>query len=166
VWALTQRRLGDTLKMLDERENGTARLEEAVAAYRSALSVLTRDRWPLLWTPVRNNIGYTLLILGEREGSTARLGEAVMAYRLAVLDWTRDKIPELWAQTQNNIGNALLALGERESGTTHLEEAMAAYDAALSVNALKQADDTRARRERVSTLLADRKATGTPRSNK
>ena len=34
---------------LGERESGTARLEEAVAAYRAALEEQTRERVPLDW---------------------------------------------------------------------------------------------------------------------
>ena len=34
-WAMTQNNLGTALRALGERESGTARLEEAVAAYRA-----------------------------------------------------------------------------------------------------------------------------------
>ncbi len=37
------------LTTLGERESGTARLEEAVAAYRAALEEFTRERVPLDW---------------------------------------------------------------------------------------------------------------------
>ena len=37
------------MQTLGERESGTARLEEAVAAYRAALEEDTRDRAPLEW---------------------------------------------------------------------------------------------------------------------
>jgi len=36
-WAMTQNNLGAALVALGERESGTARLEEAVAAYRDTL---------------------------------------------------------------------------------------------------------------------------------
>ena len=42
-WAGTQNNLGIALRWLGERESGTARLEEAVAAYRAALEEWTRD---------------------------------------------------------------------------------------------------------------------------
>ena len=38
-WAGTQNNLGNTLGTLGERESGTARLEEAVPAFRGALAV-------------------------------------------------------------------------------------------------------------------------------
>ena len=48
-WARTQMNLGNALSTLGERESGTARLEEAVAAYRAALEEWTRERVPLDW---------------------------------------------------------------------------------------------------------------------
>jgi tetratricopeptide (TPR) repeat protein len=117
--------------MLGERESGTARLEEAVAAYRLALEEGTRERVPLEWAQTQTNLGNALLMLGERESGTARLEEAVAAYRLALEESTRERVPLGWAQTQRNLGDALSRLGERESGTARLEEAVAAYRLAL-----------------------------------
>ena len=41
--------LGNALETLGERESGTGKLEEAVAAYREALKERTRERVPLDW---------------------------------------------------------------------------------------------------------------------
>ena len=122
-----QNNLGNALWTLGERESGTARLEEAVAAYRAALKERTRERVPLDWATTQNNLGNALRTLGERESGTARLEEAVAAYRAALEERTRERVPLDWAMTQNNLGNALRTLGERESGTARLEEAVAAY---------------------------------------
>ncbi|SHH81608.1 tetratricopeptide repeat protein [Marivita hallyeonensis] len=124
-------RTGNALSALGERESGTARLEEAVAAYRAALEEYTRERVPLNWAMTQNNLGNALSILGKRESGTARLEEAVTAYRAALEERTRERVPLDWAMTQNNLSNALLALGERDSGTARLEEAVTAYRAAL-----------------------------------
>ena len=59
-WATTQNNLGNALKTLGERESGTARLEEAVAAYREALEEWTRERVPLDWAMTQNNLGNAL----------------------------------------------------------------------------------------------------------
>ena len=80
----TQNNLGTALQVLGERESGTARLEEAVAAYRAALEERTRERVPLDWAVTQNNLGTALTRLGERESGTARLEEAVGAYRAAL----------------------------------------------------------------------------------
>ena len=76
-WAMTQNNLGNALWTLGERESGTARLEEAVAAYREALEERTRERVPLDWAMTQKNLGTALRALGERESGTARLEEAV-----------------------------------------------------------------------------------------
>jgi tetratricopeptide (TPR) repeat protein len=123
--------LGIALARLGERESGTARLEEAVAAYRAALKVRTRERVPLDWAATQNNLGHALWRLGERASGTARLEEAVAVYREALKERTRERVPLGWAATQHNLGTALLRLGERESGTARLEEAVAAYRDAL-----------------------------------
>ncbi len=72
--------LGNVLWTLGERESGTARLEEAVAAYRAALEQSTRERAPLDWATTQNNLGTALWTLGERESGAARLEEAVAAF--------------------------------------------------------------------------------------
>jgi tetratricopeptide (TPR) repeat protein len=123
--------LGVALSVLGERESGTARLEEAVAAFGAALEERTRERVPLDWAATQNNLGGVLMRLGERERGTARLEEAVQAYRAALDEYTRERVPLDWASTQNNLGNVLQTLGGRESGTARLEEAVAAYRAAL-----------------------------------
>ncbi|HXO71013.1 MAG TPA: tetratricopeptide repeat protein, partial [Bradyrhizobium sp.] len=124
-------KLADALQNLGVRESETARLEEAVAAYRAALQEYTRDHFPLDWAKTQNNLAAALSRLGERESRTARLDEAVSAYRAALQEYTRDRVPLDWAMTQNNLGNALWALGGRESGTARLEEAVVAFREAL-----------------------------------
>ena len=86
-WAMTQNNLGNALRTLGERESGTARLEEAVTAYRDALTERTRERVPLDWATTQNNLGNALWTLGERESGTARLEEAVTAYRDALKEY-------------------------------------------------------------------------------
>jgi tetratricopeptide (TPR) repeat protein len=111
--AQTQNNLGLALQALGERESGTAKLEEAVAAYRAALTVLTRDRVPLYWATTQNNLGLALQALGERESGTARLEEAVAAFRNALQERTRERVPLDWAATQTNFRNAEKLLAER-----------------------------------------------------
>ena len=122
---------GVVLKTLGERESGTERLEEAVAAFQSALEEWTRDRTPLDWAMAQMNLGTALAIIGGRASGTERLEEAVTAFRSALEERTRDRVPLDWAMTQMNLGAALRILGERESGTERLEEAVAAFRSVL-----------------------------------
>jgi tetratricopeptide (TPR) repeat protein len=126
-WARIQHSLGMAFVRLGERESGTARFEEAVAAFREALQEQTRERVPLDWARTQSNLGIVFVRLGERESGTARFEEAVAAFREALMERTRERVPLDWAMTQNNLGIALRELGEKESGTAKLEEAVAAY---------------------------------------
>ena len=69
---MTQNNLGTALWRLGERESGTARLEEAVAAYREALKESTRERVPLDWAMTQNNLGIALR--GSASARAARRG--------------------------------------------------------------------------------------------
>jgi tetratricopeptide (TPR) repeat protein len=102
-WAATQLNLGTAFLRLGERESGTARLKEAVAAFREALKEQTRERAPLQWAMTQHNLGAALESLGERESGTARLEEAVAAYRAALKVQTRERAPLQWAMTQHNL---------------------------------------------------------------
>ena len=103
-WARTQNNLGTALSSLGELTGSGERLEEAVAAYRAALEVYTRDEMPADWAGMQNNLGTTLSMLGELTGSGERLEEAVAAYRGALEVYNRDEMPAGWAMTQNNLG--------------------------------------------------------------
>ena len=63
---MTQNNLGNALQALGDRESGTTRLEEAVAAYRAALEERTRERVPLQWAATQNNLKVVLDLLETR----------------------------------------------------------------------------------------------------
>jgi tetratricopeptide (TPR) repeat protein len=107
--------LGTALSTLGERESGTGRLEEAVAAYRAALTEWTRERVPLDWAMTQNNLGTALSTLGARESGTARLEEAVAAYRAALEEKTRERVPHLHDKAQQNLTQCLILLKQRRS---------------------------------------------------
>ena len=121
--------LGIALATLGERESGTARFEEAFAAFRAALEEQTRARVPLDWAATQMNSALRSQRSGAESG-TARFEEAFAAYRAALEEQTRARVPLDWAATQMNLGIALAARGAGE-GTARLEEAVAAYRAAL-----------------------------------
>ena len=80
---MTQNDLGNALRTLGEGESETARLEEAVAAYREALKEYNRERVPLDWAATQNNLGTALQTLGERENGTGQLQIAMTAIESA-----------------------------------------------------------------------------------
>ena len=73
LWAKAQLNLGAALWLLSEREGGTQRLIEAVAAFDAALMEWSRERGPWWWAVTQVNRGLALLSLGEREIGTAQL---------------------------------------------------------------------------------------------
>jgi tetratricopeptide (TPR) repeat protein len=130
-WAMTQNNLGAALRLLGERESGTARLDEAVVAFGEALKENTRERAPLAWAMTQNNLGTALTTLGERESGTVRLEQAAVAYREALKEYTRARAPLDWATAQNNLGVTLRTLGDRENSPARLDEAVVAFREAL-----------------------------------
>lgn len=124
--------LGMALGILGEREAGTARLEDAVAAFEGALSHWTRESAPRDWAQVQMNLGNAFRILGVHSGDPKHLEAAIAAYRCALEERTRDSEPFEWARTHMNLGTALNALGEREDGTARLKDAVTAYETALT----------------------------------
>ena len=94
---MAQMNLGTALETLGEREGGTARLEEAVAAYRAALEQRPRDEVPLDWAMTQMNLGNALRTLGERERGAARLEQAVAAWN-ASLAVTASVWPGEWVR--------------------------------------------------------------------
>jgi tetratricopeptide (TPR) repeat protein len=88
-------------------------LAEAVAAYRQALEVRTRETLPQQWATPQNNLGVALGDQGIRTGGergTQLLAEAVAAYRQALEVRTRETLPPQWAQTHDNLAKAYVAL--------------------------------------------------------
>ncbi|MGD9815240.1 MAG: hypothetical protein AB7Q23_08545 [Hyphomonadaceae bacterium] len=106
-------------------------LQQAIAAYESALTLRPRERAPADWAATQNDLGNALQLQGGR-GAPAALQRAVAAYEAALTVRTRESDSAGWADTQMNLGAALLLQGERGS-TSMLERAVAAYEAALTV---------------------------------
>jgi hypothetical protein len=112
---MAQNNLGTALRTLGERESGTARLEEAVAAFRAALEEWTRERVPLNWAMTQNNLGNALRTLGEREGGTARLGEAAAVWDQC-LTVVATAWPHEWVEPiRTNRETALAEVGRRSN---------------------------------------------------
>jgi hypothetical protein len=76
-WAATQNNLGNALATLGERETGTARLDEAVEAYREALKELTRERVPLRWAISTGNQGVAFMLLADQRDDARMAATAV-----------------------------------------------------------------------------------------
>ena len=106
-------------------------LEKAIACYRDALEVITRQAMPVEWAQTTTNLGnaYSDRIRGER---AENLEEAIACYRGALEVMTRQAMPVDWAQTTMNLG---IAYSDRIRGqrAENLREAIACYRDALEV---------------------------------
>ena len=67
-WARTQHNLGNALSRLGERESGTARLEEAVAALKDALSIFEAVEAAFYASVAKNDLERVQALLAERQG--------------------------------------------------------------------------------------------------
>jgi tetratricopeptide (TPR) repeat protein len=66
-WATTQNNLGTALQALGERESSTAKLEQAVEAYRASLQEWTTEATPNWHEIARRNFARTLALLEQRQ---------------------------------------------------------------------------------------------------
>ena len=134
--------LGNSLREAGIRAEGTdiqKFLDEAVAAYRDALTVYTKEQLPQQWAMTQNNLGNVLGHQGTRTGGeagTRLLAEAVQAYRDALTVRTKEQLPQQWAGTQNNLGIVLCNQDMRTGGEAGMElirQAITAFELALEV---------------------------------
>ena len=144
-WGRLQYDLAHSLYFIDQTGAGTARLEEAITAFRELLEIWTpgtRDEnSPNWWSGTQWGLGKALSLLGQREMAVGRwekaiahLEEAGSAYRAAQEEQTRELDPLGWAMIQDLLADALHNLGVSENcreaterGKVRLEEAVAAY---------------------------------------
>ncbi|MGL5063905.1 MAG: hypothetical protein ACRC62_28290, partial [Microcoleus sp.] len=111
--------------------NKASNMEISIAGYEIALTITTREAFPVEWATTQNNLGaaYSDRILGEKADN---IENAIAAYDAALNIYTREAFPVDWAMTQNNLGNAYRdrILGEKAD---NIERAIAAYHAALTI---------------------------------
>lgn len=143
AWAATQTSLGATFAQLaghsTERKDKERLYADSVAAYRAALKVFTKEKFPQHWAEVQNNLGATLEQLGEFTEGSKGIGlfnESLTAYNEAATVYTRADLPQQWAMIQNNLGNVLKQMG-RQKGGNHgmvlLAQSIGALQAALTI---------------------------------
>jgi tetratricopeptide (TPR) repeat protein len=104
------------LRDLGERASGEQAaqyLEQAVAAYRAALEVYTREQLPQDWATTQNNLGMALSDLGERasgEQGAQYLKQSVEALENALSIFTPQAAPYQNSVARANLERARAAL--------------------------------------------------------
>ena len=134
--------LGNSLREAGIRAKGADTqkfLQDAVTAYREALTVHTKEALPQQWATTQNNLGLVLWDQGTRtdgEAGTKLLAQAVEAYRAALTIVTKEALSQQWATIQNNLGIVLRDQGTRtagEAGKELIRQAITAYGLALQI---------------------------------
>jgi tetratricopeptide (TPR) repeat protein len=88
-------------------------LENAIACFKSALTIYTYEEFPLNWAMTQNNLAnaYKMRIIGDRGENIER---AIPWYIAALSIFTRENFPLNWAMIQNNLA---IAYYERIKGS-------------------------------------------------
>lgn len=143
IWGNVQRNLGiahanrqPPAQITDRAGFRTKNLEQAIACYKRALAVHTREQYPQDWAAVNNNLGdtYHSRLMGDKadniEIAIEHLEQALEVYTLSAY-------PNRWAMLQNNLGNAFQSrlLGDREN---NIERSISHYENALSIHTLEK----------------------------
>jgi hypothetical protein len=104
--------LGNALQTLGARESGTARLEEAVGAYRAALLEWTNERVPLYWAGAQMNLGQVLTVIAERLGDQDRMAEALACAHDAMAVFREGGASHYLAMAERILAKAEAALAK------------------------------------------------------
>ena len=113
--------------------NKASYLRLAIAAYEAALTVRTRERFPMQYGMTQNNLGNAYGILAQVEDKAVNCRKAIAAYETALSVHSRERFPMQYGMTQNNLGTAYRTLAEVEDRVANCKKAIAAYEAALDI---------------------------------
>jgi hypothetical protein len=89
--AFTQTNLGAALVILGEREEGTARLEEAFGALHEALEERTREDTPFLWAQTQEKLALAHFAFFDKSGEPTHRDDALNAIDLALAEYGKAK---------------------------------------------------------------------------
>jgi tetratricopeptide (TPR) repeat protein len=125
--------LGNAYLTLAGVEETAANCEQAIKAYKKALTVYTKEQLPLDYAAIQNNLGNAYLTLAEVEEKAANCEQAIKAYEKALTIRTKEQLPLDYAATQNNLGSAYAILAEVEEKAAKCKQAIKAYKEAIVV---------------------------------
>ena len=130
IWTQIQERLGYAY-MRKNLGNQAENIENAIAAFKAALTVYTPTKMAENWASTQNNLGlaYWYRIIGDR---AENIEKAIVAFEAALTVCTPTKMAENWASTQNNLGLAYIDRIRGEKAE-NIEKAIVAFEAALTV---------------------------------
>lgn len=142
-YAVTKNNLGMAYVTLAEVgkkqvENYVKNYGKAIKAYKEALQVFTKEKFPLEYAGVQNSLGITYrklaeMLYGNHKADNYR-SLALEAFEEALTVYTLEDFPVLYAVAYNNLGNIYFMLAEVEDEVENYGKAIKAYEEALKVH--------------------------------
>jgi tetratricopeptide (TPR) repeat protein len=129
------------LGKLQETQPGP--FEQAIEELENALTLLPKDRYPVLWAKTQQNIGAARNSLGIITGDLRHYRNSIVVNAEALTVHKREHMPLHWAFCQWGIG---LALSKIAAKTQNIEDARTAVDILAGANSIiSSSDDERAK---------------------
>jgi tetratricopeptide (TPR) repeat protein len=109
-WSRNRRRLGRMMVL--QGSVGPEQLREAYNVIESALSSVSREKYPREWADTIIDMGAPLMQLAERYGDAGAIEKTITLLESALDVCTKDKFPDCWRDIQTTLGYALWRSGK------------------------------------------------------
>jgi tetratricopeptide (TPR) repeat protein len=106
----------------------------AITAYEEALTIYTKDAFPMQYAVAQNNLGKAYRTLAEVQDKAKNCRAAITAHEEALTISTKDAFPMQYAATHYNLGNAYRTLAEVQDKAKNCRAAITACKEALTIS--------------------------------
>ena len=124
---------GNILWSLARNEDSEETVRKCIKAYKKALSLVDKRRFPLQFGMATNNLADALRILAKVTGSARYADQAISKFKEALEVRTKSGRPHQWALSKNNLGTTIKNLGEISRDAETVLSAIAHFEDAQSV---------------------------------
>ena len=129
--ALLLNSLGNIYAALGQQRMEADIYDKSIAAFESALEVLTQQDSPTEWATTQFNLGTVTQASGRLQSDAKLLKTSVDAYTDALLVWTREESPEDWAASMFQLGVSFYEHGKLLKGNRTFQKSVVAFKNAL-----------------------------------
>lgn len=134
------------------RETQPEPFEQAIKELENALTLIPKDRYPVLWATAKHNIGAARNSLGIVTGDLFHYRDSILVNTEALTVHTRENAPLQWAFSQWGIG---LALSKIAAQTRSVEDATTAVDILAEASSIISASDDERAKPGISGALKE-----------
>ena len=121
------------LQALGAKSNNAESYEQAVEAYKSAITALNKTTHPHDWALNNIRLGLAFYHLAHRSEQPKLMSHAIAALEQSLTVFTKATNLGRWAEVKNHIGVVMTSMGEELSDNTMLERAILAFDESLDI---------------------------------